>query len=286
MNYALTIYPLSQGYRARLAAALQAEPRYMSLAELRSLPVAHAIRRLRGLRGSRLILALEDESSRCILPVLQTVAALSNADAVEIRSQDRPPQPLTRAQLAASLLSLAGASMRSASDAAACNRELARLVAAPRAAAPLASEGEALYLNANLWFGVKAGGSVGHIAGVVNALEASGQRVTYASAAGRAMIRPDVPVVTLAPPETFGLPYELNYYTFHRRVMRQLRGRPAPRFVYQRMSIANFAGVALSRAWGVPLVLEYNGSEVWIARNWGRALRFHNLAARAEEACL
>jgi glycosyltransferase involved in cell wall biosynthesis len=36
----------------------------------------------------------------------------------------------------------------------------------------------------------------------------------------------------------------------------------------------------------VPLVLEYNGSEVWVARNWGRALRYERLALAAEEASL
>jgi hypothetical protein len=30
----------------------------------------------------------------------------------------------------------------------------------------------------------------------------------------------------------------------------------------------------LSRKWGVPLVLEYNGSAVWIGRNWDRGFRY------------
>ena len=34
------------------------------------------------------------------------------------------------------------------------------------------------------------------------------------------------------------------------------------------------------------IVVEYNGSEVWVAKNWGRGLQFHALATMAEEAML
>jgi glycosyltransferase involved in cell wall biosynthesis len=57
-------------------------------------------------------------------------------------------------------------------------------------------------------------------------------------------------------------------------------------FIYQRMSLGNYSGVELSRRHRVPLVLEYNGSEAWVANNWGQPLRFHGLACRTEEVCL
>jgi glycosyltransferase involved in cell wall biosynthesis len=50
--------------------------------------------------------------------------------------------------------------------------------------------------------------------------------------------------------------------------------------------VANYSGVALSRATRTPLVLEYNGSEVWTAKHWGTPLRYHDLAAAAEEVSL
>jgi glycosyltransferase involved in cell wall biosynthesis len=56
--------------------------------------------------------------------------------------------------------------------------------------------------------------------------------------------------------------------------------------VYQRHSVGSYAGAIVSRAAGVPLVLEYNGSEVWVARHWGRPLRYEQLALQAEEASL
>src|SRR5262249_17819670 len=39
-------------------------------------------------------------------------------------------------------------------------------------------------------------------------------------------------------------------------------------FIYQRYSRFNFSGVVLSLITGLPLMLEFNGSEVWVSRNW------------------
>jgi glycosyltransferase involved in cell wall biosynthesis len=41
-----------------------------------------------------------------------------------------------------------------------------------------------------------------------------------------------------------------------------------PRLLYQRHGKFIFAGALLSRLLGIPLVLEYNGSEDWIAKHW------------------
>jgi glycosyltransferase involved in cell wall biosynthesis len=56
--------------------------------------------------------------------------------------------------------------------------------------------------------------------------------------------------------------------------------------VYQRHSVGSYAGAVLARRAQVPFVLEYNGSEVWVARHWGRPLRYETLAVKAEEASL
>lgn len=286
MNYALTVYPLSNAFRRRLAGALTDEPVYLSLTDLRQLSPMKAVSRLRNMGNGRLVIPLEDQGSRAILPVLKAVAAISNARGVEVRDHDLHAEQVSRWGLVSGLASLVSASAFSARDAMFCNRELSQLVSAPRIEASVGSVSAALYLNANLWFGVKAGGSIGHIAGVVNALNDGGIPVVYASAGGRTMIRAEVPLVELNPQAVFSLPYELNYYSFHRKVVRQLERLTAPRFIYQRMSVANYAGVKLSRHWGVPLVLEYNGSEAWIAKNWGRSLRYHDLAVKAEDASL
>ncbi|MDD5757819.1 MAG: glycosyltransferase [Desulfobulbaceae bacterium] len=158
-----------------------------------------------------------------------------------------------------------------------------------RQSVPLPTEKSLLYLKTNLWFGVKAGGSIGHIAGVVNGFLQAGYKVDFASAEAPVMVSPEAKFLAVRPPASFGLPYELNYYRFHRMFVQQVLAEGNSQnyaFIYQRMSVANYSGVVLARAWGIPLVIEYNGSEAWIAKNWGRPLRFHDLAVRAEDAVL
>jgi glycosyltransferase involved in cell wall biosynthesis len=54
-------------------------------------------------------------------------------------------------------------------------------------------------------------------------------------------------------------------------------GRIRPTFVYQRHAPFLLAGAEISRRVGVPLVLEWNGSEVWIRRNWHTQLAVERL---------
>jgi glycosyltransferase involved in cell wall biosynthesis len=56
-------------------------------------------------------------------------------------------------------------------------------------------------------------------------------------------------------------------------------------FVYQRYSLNNLAGLLLARRWGVPFVLEANGSEAAWRRLW-TSLRFPRLAAATERLLL
>ena len=67
VNYALTVYPLSKGFRRRLEGALAAEPVYLNLSEFRTLGPAKVLSKMRSLGGTRLVLPIEDENSRLIL---------------------------------------------------------------------------------------------------------------------------------------------------------------------------------------------------------------------------
>src|SRR5262249_10278842 len=162
------------------------------------------------LKGSRLILAIEDETSVAVLPALAAVATLSRASEIEIRHPDLRRETLSRLDLAKNVAAVAGATSRAVGDAIACRQELRRLLRMPRIAVARGDRRRALYVNANLWFGVKAGGSVGHIAGVVNALQRKGLDVDYASAGGRTLIADAVTGRPLRAPERFGIPPELN----------------------------------------------------------------------------
>jgi glycosyltransferase involved in cell wall biosynthesis len=147
-----------------------------------------------------------------------------------------------------------------------------------RAAAPL-------YLRTDLSFGVRAGGSVGHIAGVLNELADTGAAPMLMTTAPVPTIRPEVEVHHVPVPERFWnfreLPTFVLNSVFFDEALRAIDAR-AISFVYQRYSLNNYAGLRLAHRLNVPFVLEYNGSEIWMSRHWGRPLKYEDIASRIE----
>jgi glycosyltransferase involved in cell wall biosynthesis len=285
--FALTAYPLSQAFRDQLEGRF-GKPDYVSLPELRRLPPTELLRRLASFRGRPALLPLEDETSSTIRPILHAVATLAFPSSIEVVRLDLERERLRARQLMPALGALLTASLQGQIAAARARNELRRLGALARTAARFGPLDRVFYLNANLWFGLKAGGSVGHLAGVVNGFAAGGRSVDLVSATDPILLRPEVHYERLTPPRAFGVPLELNFFRFQSRVVSTLARRHTRGygFLYQRMSVLNYAGVVLSRRLGLPLVLEYNGSEVWAARHWGRPLRYERLAQEAEDVSL
>jgi glycosyltransferase involved in cell wall biosynthesis len=98
-------------------------------------------------------------------------------------------------------------------------------------------------------------------------------------------VRSAIEVHYVAVPERFWNFRELPTFVlndvFVDETLRAVHGRPVS-FVYQRYSLNNYAGLRLAHRLGVPLILEYNGSEVWMSRHWGRPLLYDDLASRIE----
>ncbi|MGI9146230.1 MAG: glycosyltransferase family 4 protein [Chloroflexota bacterium] len=128
-----------------------------------------------------------------------------------------------------------------------------------------------LYLRSQLWLGLEGGGSVAHTAGVVRGLEQAGVDVQVISsdrlpgvAAPTAVTRPEV--------WFDGWLRELEDLAFNAAffgaALRTIRRKPAGA-IYQRHTTFNVSGALLSRVVRVPLVLEFNSSEVWKGRYWG-----------------
>lgn len=142
-----------------------------------------------------------------------------------------------------------------------------------------------VYLRADLSFGVKAGGSVGHTAGVINHLGDFGGPPIAITSDPVPTVAPGVETHTIEPDEAFWNFQELPAFVMNRAVLDtavRAVGARKPAFVYQRYTVNGFAAVQLARQWRVPLVTEYNGSEVWVARHWGRPLTYESLSTRIE----
>ena len=289
MDYALIGYPLSADFKQRFEGTIGATPEYLTLSELRRLPLPKLLWKLASLRCGRMFLPLEDVGSRSLLPVMQVLAALSGARSIEVVDADLQSQRLSRLGACKSLAAVAGASIDGLAAMQRCRRELQRLQQLPRIEPAPIDGDRILYLKTNFWFGVKAGGSVGHVAGVVNALLAAGWQVDFVGTEPPVMVDAEAAFHAVAAPRHYAMPPEANLYRFHRNFVEQLeplvRRQPFS-LIYQRMSIGNYVGVTLSRRHNLPLVLEYNGSEVWVQKNWGRALSKESLAVAAEDVCL
>jgi glycosyltransferase involved in cell wall biosynthesis len=143
------------------------------------------------------------------------------------------------------------------------------------------------YLRTDLSYGVRAGGSVAHIAGVVNELEGFTGPVKVLTTDDIPTLKPGIEIHYVPPREAFWnfkeLPTLLLNDAFEAAAEAAVGNGCRPAFVYQRYSLNNYAGLRIARRHGVPFVLEYNGSEIWMARQWSRPLRYEALSRRIEQ---
>ena len=171
---------------------------------------------------------------------------------------------------------------------ASANQTLAKLETSPNPT-QLNLDARPIYLRTDEVYGLRSGGSVGHIAGVLNSLDEFGGAPIFVTTDRIPTVRDDMETHVLAPIPRFRgfreLP-EINANSFDIASANKVIGDERPSFVYQRYSRFNYAGLSLSRHWSIPFVLEYNGSEVWIARNWGAPMKSEKLGERIELANL
>src|SRR5260370_40663877 len=281
----LSSAPLSEEYRNRLLENFDEHLVFTHLAEIRRQSPLAALKRLRAAQTQTGLLEIEDDRSRAVLPILQAIGSATWPRRMRLINADLSTSGLSSARFPFAVAATLSATVKGAIAARRASTELEQLRRATRVEVATSSPRRLLYVNANLWFGLKAGGSIGHVAGVVNAFSHRGLDVSLATSPDPVMISPSVHVKGLAPPASLGLPFELNYYSFQRNVVRSL-ARESMDVLYQRLSLGSYAGVVLSRRRSVPLVIEWNGSEVWVARNWGSRLRYEALALAAEDVSL
>jgi glycosyltransferase involved in cell wall biosynthesis len=154
---------------------------------------------------------------------------------------------------------------------------------------PLAGTGRCLYLKPNLAFGASVGGSVAHVAGVANALARAGVTVRLLTTQEQPLVASPCTQRAVPPRFLISFPFEVNphrYQSVFLKAASQEAAASTPDFIYQRYALNDMSGLLLRNQLKVPLVLEFNGSEVWAQRHWGDRLRFEALADRIERASL
>ena len=145
------------------------------------------------------------------------------------------------------------------------------------------------YLRMDHLFDLRAGGSVAHTSGVINAMRKLLGRVVIISTDRLALVEPDDDFHLLTPRYGVGRNLALvPQLTYNQQVAKWWRSnRFPPAFVYGRYSLGNYAAAMIAQREGVPYVCEYNGSNIWISRNWDtRRMPFERLMALIEDANL
>ena len=127
------------------------------------------------------------------------------------------------------------------------------------------------YLRSTPGVGSQAGGAATHINGFVNAATELGAAIRVISNDYIAGI--DQTNLNLIDPEPLGstrAAFDLrNNLIFSAGALREIERSPAD-LIYQRYARFSWAGVTASLRTGLPLFLEYNGSEVWMGKHWDR----------------
>jgi len=115
--------------------------------------------------------------------------------------------------------------------------------------------------------GARVGGAATHTSGVINGFAANGLDVQVFAPESPADI--EGVSFTLVPlRRVYHLAHWLTAVDYSEEYARLTPSGPLD-FVYQRHALGSYAGLELARRLGVPLVLEFNGSEIWAERHWG-----------------
>jgi glycosyltransferase involved in cell wall biosynthesis len=127
---------------------------------------------------------------------------------------------------------------------------------------------KALYLRTVFWFGAKPGGSVGHTAGVINGMD---RMVDLDVVSNDRLEGVERTIEVIEPGPLKYLPPRFGELPYSEIVFRKLREKVhSYDFMYHRYSGFSYGACKLSAHCAIPLVLEFNSSDVWKIRNWSK----------------
>jgi glycosyltransferase involved in cell wall biosynthesis len=142
------------------------------------------------------------------------------------------------------------------------------------------------YLRIEHSLGLRTGGSIAHIQGAISGFLNFGKETLFISTdilplprkspCSSYIIRPDTKIRNL--PELPEMDYNKQLFLRASKIF----DRENPDLIYQRYSLNNYTGLMFSQKYSIPLVIEYNGSEIWVARNWGKRLIFKGITEKIE----
>jgi O-antigen/teichoic acid export membrane protein/glycosyltransferase involved in cell wall biosynthesis len=236
-------------------------------------------------RATFVLTARDDRGQRTLAHVVLLLVRAKEKDF--LHADPRRTEPFRRTRAAASLVRLAVGTAFGAMAAARNFLDAKRMAVTPTRPRPRPQGTGVAYLRSSVAMPT-IGGSVGHARGVISRLCEAGQAVTVFASTPPCSLPPGARFHPVAGSGFVSPSHELNLHSHARRYHRHVRHAIAAdvSFLYQRYVLNDLSGVRLAAERGVPLVLEFNGSEVWVARHWSRRLRFESVSTAIEAVCL
>ncbi len=230
------------------------------------------LRRLRDPQLDRLRVLRDDRELSAVQAGVLLLVVFSHVSRIEVRSPTAATSVgvgAMRVRAAAQFIrALPAELVRSARWYARARRVAANSFSLP--ARPAAQVRRVTYLRAEpslRWLGAQVGGAATHTAGVINGLSNAGMEVSVFAPESPEGVR-DARCHELPPRHILLLVHWLTLIGHTQELARAATSVPAD-LVYQRYALGSYAGLELARGLSVPLVLEFNGSEIWAERHWG-----------------
>jgi glycosyltransferase involved in cell wall biosynthesis len=278
----------AEGLSRRLASDLPADAAVLRLAELKQLGAHRALLRLRRDRIDTCVALVTEFRRPGRWLGLLTLALLTRARRRVLMDRSGATRDLSwRTFIAEEVPFVLHRWQASRRVRRGVRRRVERLK--PAGATPPIEPHRILFIRADLGSELTAGGSLAHIQGVLSGLTRRGCRVDLVTSASIAGMPSQVSTLVVPPDEGFDLSVELPHLAYNDRLAArcgEIVDAERPDLIYHRHALGCFAAAEVARSARLPLVVEYNGPEVWIARHWGAARRHLELFDEIERRSL
>lgn len=142
-----------------------------------------------------------------------------------------------------------------------------------------------IYIKTTVCFGIQSGGAVAHSAGVISAMKKiyRDMEVYTTDFLPENLVDRYVTKISLAGFRDYYDEAKLYLNLSAYKEIRERQGNKKPTFIYQRCSLYDYLGVKVAEKYKVPFVLEWNGSEIWVSKNWDNVkFKHRDLAEKIE----
>jgi len=289
-NVIISLYPLSVAEVARLSGVIAGPAREIVLSNITAKGYWQVFRLLWAIDADCLYFPVPDDDNKSLIPLFKVLGMLSNVHNSYLVMPDLSVTHLGRGSGFFGSVEILYGIIISSFSLLIRYFTVVNLLKASRVIISRESPKSILYIKQTLWLGLQAGGSIAHARGVIKGLLGQGRNVDLLALESRFPI-PDLNglrILNSASTQPYLIPRIMNYSQLNKDVINSLISLPLGRYgaIYQRLSPGNFSGVVLSRLRKIPLIIEYNGSETWLSKNWGSGETLVKFVEKTENVCL